>query len=152
MTGHSYDIGTATTAEILPLRMAVLRDGTPSRDPRYAEDNHDTTLHLVARDADGIIVATSSWLPRPFPPEPDTPAVQLRGMAVDKTLQSRGVGASLLAAGIERARSIGAVNVWARARDSALAFYERNGMTVVGDAFTDEATGMSHHLVVVRLA
>jgi hypothetical protein len=42
--------------------------------------------------------------------------------------------------------------VWARARDSALAFYERNGMTVVGDAFTDEATGMSHHLVVVRLA
>jgi GNAT superfamily N-acetyltransferase len=152
MTGHSYDIGTATTAEILPLRMAVLRDGTPSRDPRYAEDNHDTTLHLVTRDADGMIVATSSWLPRPFPPEPDTPAVQLRGMAVDKTLQSRGVGASLLAAGIERARSIGAVNVWARARDSALAFYERNGMTVVGDAFTDEATGMSHHLVVVRLA
>ena len=152
MTEHSYDIGTATTAEILPLRMAVLRDGTPSRDPRYAEDNHDTTLHLVTRDADGIIVATSSWLPRPFPPEPDTPAVQLRGMAVDKTLQSRGVGASLLAAGIERARSIGAVNVWARARDSALAFYERNGMTVVGDAFTDEATGMSHHLVVVRLA
>lgn len=152
MTGHSYDIGTATTAEILPLRMAVLRDGTPSRNPRYAEDDHDTTLHLVARDADGVIVATSSWLPRPFPPEPDTPAVQLRGMAVDKTLQSRGVGASLLAAGIERARSIGAVNVWARARDSALAFYERNGMTVVGDAFTDEATGMSHHLVVVRLA
>ena len=152
MTGHSYDIGTATTAEILPLRMAVLREGTPSRDPRYAEDDHDTTLHLVARDADGIIVATSSWLPRPFPPEPDTPAVQLRGMAVDKTLQSRGVGASLLAAGIERARGRGAVNVWARARDSALAFYERNGMTVVGDAFTDEATGMSHHLVVVRLA
>ncbi len=152
MTGHSYDIGTATTAEILPLRMAVLRDGTPSRDPRYAEDDHDTTLHLVARDADGVIVATSSWLPRPFPPEPDTSAVQLRGMAVDKTLQGRGVGASLLAVGIERARGFGAVNVWARARDSALAFYERNGMTVVGDAFTDEATGMSHHLVVVRLA
>ena len=58
MTGHSYDIGTATTAEILPLRMAVLRDGTPSRDPRYAEDNHDTTLHLVTRDADGIIVGS----------------------------------------------------------------------------------------------
>jgi GNAT superfamily N-acetyltransferase len=152
MTGHSYDIGTATTAEILPLRMAVLRDGTPSRDPRYAEDDHDTTLHLVVRGADGTIVATSSWLPRPFPPEPDTLAIQLRGMAVDKTLQSRGVGASLLAAGIERARTLGAVNVWARARDSAVAFYEHNGMTLVRDAFTDEATGMSHHLVVVRLA
>lgn len=149
---HAYDIGTATTDEILPLRMSVLRDGTPSRDPRYAEDDHATTFHLVARRVDGVIVATSSWLPRPFPPEPDTQGVQLRGMAVDKTLQSRGVGALLLAAGIERARGLGAINVWARARDTALAFYERNGMAIVGDAFTDEATGMSHHLVVLRLS
>lgn len=151
MNDHTFDVGTATTAEILPLRLSVLRDGTPSRDPRYAEDDHETTVHLVARRADGVIVATSSWLPRPFPPEPDTPGIQLRGMAVDKTLQSRGVGALLLAAGIERARRLGAINVWARARDSALAFYERNGMLIVGDAFTDDATGMSHHLVVLRL-
>jgi hypothetical protein len=41
----------------------------------------------------------------------------------------------------------GAGIVWARARDSALKFYEKNGFTTVGDAFLDEATGMSHHLV-----
>lgn len=151
MTAHHYDIGIATTAEILALRMSVLRDGTPSRDPRYAEDDHDTTVHLVARDHIAGIVATSSWLPRPFPPEPDAPGVQLRGMAVDKALQSRGIGALLLSAGIERARRTGARNVWARARDSALEFYMRNGMAVVGDAFMDDATGMSHHLVVLRV-
>ena len=83
------------------------------------------------------------------PVEADAPGVQLRGMAVDKTLQSHGVGALLLSAGIERARGLGAHNVWARARDTALAFYERNGMHVVGDAFLDDATGMSHHLVVM---
>lgn len=148
----NYAVGPATTDEILTLRMAVLRDGTPSRDPRYAEDDHDGTVHLVVRDADGTIVATSSWLPRPFPPDPGSAAIQLRGMAVDTSLQSRGIGAVLLAAGIDRARSLGATNVWARARDSALAFYERNGMTVVGDAFLDDATGMSHHLVVLRLS
>jgi len=147
-----YRVGTATTEEILPLRMSVLRDGTPSQDPRYVEDDHESTVHLVMRDGAGTIVATSTWLPRPFPVDPGAPGVQLRGMAVDKTLQSRGVGVILLAAGIERARSLGARNVWARARDSALAFYERNGMTVVGDAFLDDATGMSHHLVVVRLS
>ncbi len=152
MNDDAYTVGTATTEEILALRMSVLRDGTPSRDPRYAEDDHETTVHLVARRVDGGIVATSSWLPRPFPPDPETPGFQLRGMAVEKTLQSRGVGALLLAAGIERARALGAINVWARARDSALVFYERNGMTIVGDAFTDDATGMSHHLVVLRLA
>lgn len=151
MNGLPHDVGTATTEEILALRMAVLRDGTPSRDPRYVEDDHDTTVHLVVRDHAGLVVATSSWLPRPFPPQPDAPALQLRGMAVDKSLQSRGVGALLLSAGIERARGLGAHNVWARARDTALAFYERNGMTVVGDAFNDDATGMSHHLVVQRL-
>lgn len=146
---HSpYRVGIATTEEILPLRMSVLRDGTPSRDPRYVEDDHPSTIHLVLRDASGVIVATSTWLPRSFPVTPDAPGVQLRGMAVDKTLQSRGVGAILLAAGIERARALGAHSVWARARDTALAFYERNGMHVVGDAFMDEATGMSHHLVV----
>lgn len=152
VAGPSYDVGTATTEEILPLRMSVLRDGTPSRDPRYAEDDHDSTVHLVLRDPDGVIVATSTWLPRPFPDDPASAGIQLRGMAVDKSLQSRGVGAVLLAAGIDRARRLGARNVWARARDTALAFYERNGMHVVGEAFLDEATGMSHHLVVIRLS
>jgi hypothetical protein len=33
-----------------------------------------------------------------------------------------------------------------------LRFYERNGFAVVGEAFTDEATGMSHHLVVTSLS
>jgi hypothetical protein len=42
--------------------------------------------------------------------------------------------------------------VWARARDSALRFYQNNGFAVEGDAFMDEATGMSHHLVVMSLS
>lgn len=143
-------IGTATTVEILPLRMKVLRDGTPSQDPRYPEDDLDITSHIVARNVDDRIVATSTWLTRPFPHEPGVSGVQLRGMAVDTSLQSNGIGAVVLAAGIERAFAAGAINVWARARDTALNFYERNGFAVVGDAFNDEATGMSHHLVVMR--
>ena len=139
-------IGTATTAEILPLRMKVLRDGTPSQDPRYPEDDLDITTHIVARNIHDEIVATSTWLTRPFPDEPDMPGVQLRGMAVNKTLQSNGIGAIVLAAGVERAFASGATTVWARARDAALDFYERNGFRVIGDAFNDEATGMSHHL------
>lgn len=146
----SLRIDTATTEEILPLRMAVLRDGTPSQNPRYPEDNLDITTHLVARNADGVIVATSTWLTRPFPLRAEVSGVQLRGMAVDKSLQSHGIGAIVLAAGVQRAFASGAVNVWARARDTALAFYERNGFAVIGDAFLDDATGMSHHLVVTN--
>lgn len=139
-----------STNEILALRMAVLRDGTPSRDPRYAQDDDPDALHLAIHDGDEV-VATSTWLDRPWPHDESTFAVQLRGMAVAKHLQSRGVGGRLLRAGIERARERKARYVWARARDGALDFYRRHGFAVVGDQFIDEATGLGHHLVVLEL-
>jgi N-acetylglutamate synthase-like GNAT family acetyltransferase len=77
--------------------------------------------------------------------------MQLRGMAVAHRLQGSGVGATVLAAGIERARIAGCTYVWARARDNALYFYERRGFTTVGDQFVDDATGLGHHLVVQTL-
>jgi GNAT superfamily N-acetyltransferase len=145
-----YSIEVVSTDDILHLRMAVLRDGTPSQDPRYPEDEHHDSVHLALR-IDGDIVGTSTWLARPWPHEPQSPATQLRGMAIAAPLQSRGLGALLLQAGIDRARERGDDYIWARARDTALRFYERNGFTVVGDAFNDDATGMSHHLVMTTI-
>jgi len=139
------------TDDVLPLRMRVLRDGTPSRDPRYPEDDLDGTVHL-GTVRDGRVVATSTWLPRPCPVAPGERAVQLRGMAVDPALQGTGVGRTLLRAGTGRARRDGATLVWARARDTALGFYSAEGFETVGDAFIDESTGLSHHLVLLRLA
>lgn len=151
-------IDAVPTESILPLRLAVLRDGTPSQDPRYPEDELDGTVHFAAfvsgadSGAGEEIVGTSTWLPREYPRAPGVPAVQLKGMAVGKNLQSSGIGALLLRHGIEHARRNGAQLVWARARDTALAFYERNGLAAEGEAFIDEATGMSHHMVVTRIA
>ena len=137
--------------DIVQLRMAVLRDGTPSQNPRYPEDDLPDSVHLALR-LDNEIVGTSTWLDRPWPHDHLAPATQLRGMAIAAHLQSRGLGALLLRAGIERAGDKRHHYVWARARDTALRFYERNGFAVVGEAFTDEATGMSHHLVVTRIS
>ena len=150
---NSFRMAVVETADILPLRLKVLREGTPSKDPRYAEDDLDITRHIALFDSDEII-ATSTWLTRDFPqislviPDLQLPGVQLRGMAVDHHLQGCGIGAQLLNHGVAYAKSLGAGLVWARARDSALRFYEQNDFRVVGDAFNDEATGMSHHLVV----
>ncbi len=136
-----------STVEILPLRTAVLRDGTPSRDARYDEDDMNGTVHLAVR-SDGDVVATSTWITRPWPHDELAAAVQLRGMAVAKHLQGRGLGSFLLAAGVCHAKELGAKYVWARARDSALYFYDRHGFVIVGDEFIDETSGFSHHLVV----
>jgi len=138
------------TAEVLVLRMSVLRDGTPSQDPRYAEDDTEGSVHLGIRDS-GVLIACSTWLPRPWPLDVEVPATQLRGMAVAKHLQSKGLGRMLLQVGIDRAVSMGSTYVWARARDNALYFYERNGFATVGDQFIDEATGLGHHLVMIEV-
>ncbi len=147
---NNYLVAEVPTAEVLVLRMAVLRDGTPSQDPRYAEDDTEGSVHLGIRES-GVLIACSTWLPRPWPLDVDVPATQLRGMAVAKHLQSKGLGRILLQAGIDRAASTGSTYVWARARDNALYFYEKNGFATVGDQFIDEATGLDHHLVMIKV-
>ncbi|MEO8162929.1 MAG: GNAT family N-acetyltransferase, partial [Ilumatobacteraceae bacterium] len=124
---------------------------TPSQDARYDEDDMDGTVHFAVRD-DGEIVATSTWLIRPWPQDPLELAIQLRGMAVAKRLQGRGLGSLVLAAGFRHAMDLGAKYVWARARDSALYFYSRHGFAIVGDEFIDDKSGVSHHLVVQSVA
>jgi len=93
------------------------------------------------------VIATSTWFSKECPEAQGVPAVQLKGMAVDDTLQGGGLGAALIEHGITHARSLGVRLVWARARDSALYFYERRGFAVTGDGFMDEPTGMPHHIV-----
>ncbi|MFM8775778.1 MAG: GNAT family N-acetyltransferase, partial [Actinomycetota bacterium] len=77
--------------------------------------------------------------------------VQLRGMAVDTTHQSNGLGKLMLQAGVDRAKENGAKYVWAKARDSALNFYLRNGFSVHGEGFTEEVTQLPHHIVVYKV-
>ena len=146
---NDYSVEEVPTDEVLVLRMAVLRDGTPSQDPRYADDDTEGSVNLGIRES-GILVACSTWLPRPWPLDIDASATQLRGMAVAKHLQSKGLGNILLQAGITRAKAHESTYVWARARDRALYFYERNGFETIGDQFIDEASGLAHHLVMLK--
>ena len=146
---NDYSVEEVPTDEVLVLRMAVLRDGTPSQDPRYADDDTEGSVNLGIRES-GILVACSTWLPRPWPLDIDASATQLRGMAVAKHLQSKGLGNILLQAGITRAKAHESTYVWARARDRALYFYERNGFETIGNQFIDEASGLGHHLVMLK--
>ena len=75
-------------------------------------------------------------------------AAQLRGMAVDTAHQGRGIGRQLLDAAMERLRNAGFEVLWANARDTALPFYRRVGMEVVGEGFLTSDTKLPHHVVV----
>lgn len=140
----------AALTEIMSLRVRVLRQGTPVTHCDYPEDNLPDVVHL-AIFGDDRALATSTWFSKECPERPGIPAAQLKGMAVDEHLQGSGLGALLVRAGIDLARSRDAEIVWARARDSALGFYERLGFNAVGDGFVDEPTGMPHHIVVRKV-
>ena len=135
---------------VMDLRVRVLRKGTPVTHCDYPEDSLPDVVHLAISDVSGAR-ATSTWFSKECPERPGTPALQLKGMAVDEDLQGSGLGAMLVEAGLSLARERDAQLVWARARDSALGFYEKLGFAAMGDGFVDEPTGMPHHIVVRTL-
>jgi GNAT superfamily N-acetyltransferase len=136
-----------TLDDIHELRVRVLRKGTPATHANYPEDQYDDVVHLAIR-VDGDVVATSTWFSKECPELPGQSAVQLKGMAVDDSLQTTGFGRALIDAGISLAKERGATLVWARARDTAVGFYEKCGFSVIGDGFIDEPTAMPHHIVI----
>ena len=129
------------------LRRRVLREGTPSDVVRFEQDAWPTTFHLGARDADGALVGIATFFPSPTPWR-DGKAVQLRGMAVEAAHQGAGIGRQLLDEAMERLRNAGFEVLWANARDTALPFYRRLGMEVVGEGFLTTDTKLPHHVVV----
>jgi predicted GNAT family N-acyltransferase len=137
--------------ETHPLRRAVLRNGTPSDEVVFDGDELESTFHLGLRIHDEV-VAISTWLARPYPDRPGDRGFQIRGMATVDAHRGEGLGARLLAAGIDRCRADGATLVWARARDTALAFYVRHGFSTVGVGYVDLATGLPHHDVIREIA
>ena len=139
-----------TIDDIMSLRVRVLRQGTPATDANYPEDAYHDVVHFGIVQSDNVI-ATSTWFIKECPEVPGVVAMQLKGMAVDASVRSGGYGAQLIQAGVALATERSADIVWARARDSALGFYEKCGFHTVGDGFIDEPTNMPHHIVVRRL-
>ena len=146
----TYTVTEAALADIMQLRVAVLRKGTPATDCNYPEDDYPDVVHFAIIHK-GVAIATSSWFMKECPEKPGITAMQLKGMAVADELQGAGLGALLIDAGISLATERGATIAWARARDSALGFYERLGFVSTGDGFIDGPTAMPHHIVVRAL-
>lgn len=118
----------------------------------FEGDDEWDTFHLAAVDDDGHPIAVVTFLERECPVRPGCfPARRLRGMAVATDRQGEGLGATLLAAGIERCRSEGIAVVWAHARVSAIGFYEANGMPADSDVYIYGDVQLPHRTAVVDL-
>lgn len=136
-----------TAEETHPLRRALLRDGTASDEVEFEGDDLDTTWHLGAQLA-GRLISISSWMQRRYPDLPDHAGHQLRGMATAPDARAIGASTAVLRAGLVRCAAAGSSIVWARARVTAVSFYEREGFEIRGDEYVDLTTGLPHRDVV----
>ena len=136
-----------TAAQTHPLRLDVLRRGTPSRDVAFPEDELPGTLHLGV-ELDGVVVGVSTWIENEHPDLPATRGVQLRGMATAPHLRGHGIGGLLLESGVERVFASGHELVWARARDTALDVLRTTRVRPTRTGYVDVVTGIPHHDIV----
>ncbi len=67
----------------------------------------------------------------------DSATVRLRQMAVNKNLQGKGIGATLMNFAENLARDHGFKKLIMHARKVAVGFYEKQGYKIVGDEFTE---------------
>jgi N-acetylglutamate synthase-like GNAT family acetyltransferase len=128
--------GTADYDKMIDLRMKVLLD--PIGIPRsYINPEKEETDTLIAafekEDMIGCCILTHI----------DPSTIQLRQMAVDTSLQKKGVGAAIVSFAEAWSKENGYQKLVMHARDSVLDFYKKCGYSVSGPQFFE--VGIGHH-------
>ena len=75
--------------------------------------------------------------------------VRLRQMAVEKNMQGKGIGESIMTFAENLARDKGFKTLTMHARDTAIGFYEKFGYKVEGDQFLE--INIPHHVMEKKL-
>ncbi|MBA3963691.1 MAG: GNAT family N-acetyltransferase [Chthoniobacterales bacterium] len=118
----------ADLASYFDLRWRVLREPWQQPPGSERDDRENESIHLMVRAPNGDAFAAGR-LHLNSPTE-----AQVRFMAVDPKVQSRGLGSLVLGGLEERARDAGARRLILNARASALRFYEKHGYRVEAPA------------------
>lgn len=120
------------------LRYEVLRRplGMSFEETLFAGDELPTTQHWIALTEDkpvGCLTLLIQDSTHEVPAVSRIP-VQLRGMAVVRQAQGKGIGSRLLA-DVHKLAARNAWYLWCNARETAVTFYARNGWCVQGAPF-----------------
>lgn len=137
-----------TVLQTRAIRTEVLRPYGPESEIVYPGDASESSQHFGAFES-GRLIGVASFLPEPCPGQEEAEAWRLRGMAVTRSEQGRGVGGQLLSYGIERMLRQGARVIWCNGRSSVRSFYERHGFQASGEEFALPHSG-PHYLFIFR--
>ena len=134
-TPPEIEIRDVPVSQVIDLRHRVLRAGLPRESAHFAGDENG--MHFAAL-LEGRAVGCCTLMPSRYDGKA---ALQLRGMAVEPSMQRSGIGAKLLAEAEHHARRRKVGIIWANCRMPAVPFYQRNGWKIVGEEFVVETAG-----------
>lgn len=144
-----------TAAQTLPLRAEVLRPGRPVESAIFAGDEDKQNRHFGVF-ADERLVGVASLFRSPLPEAARNEADfkggvewQLRGMAVEPSLQKTGLGKAVLCSCVDFVHSQPDSILWCNARSSAVGFYLANGFETRGEEFVIPDVG-PHFVMVLK--
>lgn len=137
----NVDIQVVEPGVIRPMRQRVLRPHQPIEAMVYPGDDAAGTFHLAAAGPAGRVLGIASFYIDSHPLEPMPGDWRLRGMAVEPTLQGKGLGGRLVQAGLEHIREQAGKRLWCNARVSAQGFYTKLGFTIQGEVFEIKPIG-----------
>lgn len=136
------DHGSKEYRHMVELRMQILRKPLGLTFTKEELDNERNDILIASFDEDkmlGCCILTKI----------DINSIRLRQMAVQKNLQGRGIGESIISFAETVARDKGYKILTMHARDTAIGFYEKFGYTIKGEQFEEVKT--KHHIMEKKL-
>lgn len=135
----AYLVAPVPEGDTRDVRHAVLRAGMPVESVDIPGQESAAWFGVLHG---GGVLGTAGLFEEPSPE--GTSDWRLRGMATAEPIRGTGLGAMLIAAVLDHARSLGASSVWCSARAPAAGFYLHHGFEATSDEY--EVDGIGPHL------
>ncbi len=140
----NYIIKQIASNETHTVRHPILRTKKPIESCVFDGDDLETTVHL-GLFINNSLVGISSFFKKSNPAiSAKTAQYQLRGMAVLKTFQGKGLGHILLEHGENLLKEKHIKILWCNAREVAINFYKKNNYKIIGEAFIIKDIGLHY--------
>lgn len=139
----NYKIKQISSKETHVVRHPVLRPGKPIESCIFDGDNLETTLHLGLFIKDKLI-GICSFFKNSNPDILEAPQYQLRGMAVLKAFQGKGLGKIILTEGELMLKEKKVKLIWCNAREIAVSFYRKNAYQIASKPFNIKDIGLHY--------
>ncbi|GAA4932208.1 GNAT family N-acetyltransferase [Algibacter agarivorans] len=139
----NYKIKLINPEDTHQVRHPVLRSGMPMESCIFDGDNFKTTIHLGLFDQVKL-VGICSFFKNNRIDISETPQYQLRGMAILKEYQGKGIGNLILSHGETLLKTKNIQIVWCNAREVAVNFYKKSEYKIIGKPFDIKNIGLHY--------